>query len=207
MKSTRDKQIEFELIYNYKDKMLKIPNKNYAISRYQVTFDEFDEYCKATGDNNPNDEGWGRGNRPVINVSWYDAQKYIEWLNKSNNTDTFRLPTEKEWEYACRAGSDTKWCFGDDESKLKDYAWYNKNSDDKTHPVGELKPNSFGLYDMHGNVWEWCEDWFDSYKESKVVRGGSWLYGADWTASSYRGYGSPGLSDYNVGFRIARTLG
>ena len=212
MKSTEDKQIELEsmykiaLIVDMGNNLNAIPNKNYAISRYQVTFDEFDEYCEATGADKPSDRGWGRGNRPVINVSWYDTQKYIKWLNESSDTQSYRLPSEKEWEYACRSGSDTKWCFGDDESKLEDYAWYEENSDSKTHPVGELKPNDFGLYDMHGNVWEWCEDWYDSDKDRKVDRGGSWYYDAGFTASSYRYKFRPDDSDDDIGFRIARTL-
>ena len=117
------------------------------------------------------------------------------------------MPTEAQWEYACRAGSTTRYCFGDDESGLGEYAWYGENSGDKTHPVGEKKPNAWGLYDMHGNVWEWCADWYDGgyYAQSptddptgpatgsfRVVRGGGWHYAAGCCRSAYRHGTRPG---------------
>jgi formylglycine-generating enzyme required for sulfatase activity len=126
----------------------------YSIGKYPVTFEEYDYFCEATGREKPSDEGWGRGRRPVINVTAYDAEAYCEWLSKVTGK-FYRLPTENEWEYACRGGSDGEYCFGDDVSQLVDYAWYSDNSEGKTHPVGEKKPNNYGLYDMHGNVWEW----------------------------------------------------
>ena len=100
---------------------------------------------------------------PVERVSWDDVQEFIRKLNKKEGTDKYRLPSEAEWEYACRAGATTRYSFGDSESKLGDYAWYHENSGDKTHPVGKKKPNPYGLYDMHGNVWERVQDERHSY--------------------------------------------
>ena len=134
----------------------------FAVGEFPVTFDEYDRFCEATGREKPGDEGWGRGRRPVINVSWHDAAAYCKWLSEETG-ETYRLLTEAEWEYACRAGSDTKYCYGDDEQRLGDYAWFFENSGMKTHPVGQKLPNAWGLYDMHGNVWEWCADEYRSY--------------------------------------------
>jgi formylglycine-generating enzyme required for sulfatase activity len=128
----------------------------------------------------------------------------------------YRLPTEAEWEYACRAGSKTKWSFGDSESSLGDYAWYRSNSDSKTHPVGTKKPNAWGLYDMHGNVWEWCSDWLADYTTTavsdptgpatgsfRVFRGGGWINTRGYCRSAYR-YGlAPSLPGRHLGFRLA----
>ena len=105
---------------------------------------------------------------PVENVSWDDAMKFCEKL-KQRTGQEFMLPSEAQWEYACRAGSSSKYCFGDAEEELGDYAWYDKNSEGRTHPAGRKKPNAWGLYDMHGNVWEWCQDWWaDNYASDAV---------------------------------------
>ncbi len=105
---------------------------------------------------------------PVEQVSWEDCRGFVEKVSAKVGGGKFSLPTEAQWEYACRAGSTTRYCFGDEESGLGEYAWYDKNSDRKTHPVGEKKPNAWGLYDMHGNVLEWCQDWYgqDYYAKS-----------------------------------------
>ena len=142
---------------------------------------------------------------PVEMVSWDDCQEFVEKLNAKVGVGKFSLPTEAQWEYACRAGSTTRYCFGDDESGLGEYAWYAANSKSKTHllgethPVGEKKPNAFGLYDMHGNVWEWCQDWYDGdyYANSptddpagpvtgsdRVYRGSCWIIPARCCRSS-----------------------
>ena len=117
------------------------------------------QWQKVMG-NNPSSFTAGGQDCPVEQVSWDDAQEFLAKLNRIEEIDTYRLPTEAEWEYACRAESTGRFCFGDDEAGLKDYAWYNNNSAGKTQPVGQLKPNAWGLYDMHGNVWEWCRDWY-----------------------------------------------
>jgi len=144
-------------------------------------------------------------NAPIIGISWEDATAYCKWLSEKTG-DNYRLPTEKEWEYACRAGTKTEWSFGDDEKELEKYAWYDKNSDSTTHIVGEKLPNPWGLYDMHGNVWEWCEDWYNEDKKSKIIRGGSWYRDASVTRSSLRNWLSPDDRSSNSGFRILRTL-
>jgi formylglycine-generating enzyme required for sulfatase activity len=163
--------------------------------------------------------GYDSRNNPIEKVSWDDANKFVRKLNSMESTDKYRLPTEEEWEYSARAGSKTKWYFGNDESSLKNYAWYDKNAYDMdkgnsgygTHPVATKKPNKFELYDMHGNVWEWTSNCYtetydsDCYKNFKVLRGGSWTDDARGTRSAYRNYDSPGNRGNCLGFRLART--
>ncbi|MFM7867401.1 MAG: formylglycine-generating enzyme family protein, partial [Planctomycetaceae bacterium] len=130
-----------------------------------------------------------------------------------------RLPTEAEWEYSCRAGSDQDYCFGDHPSLLHKHAWYDLNSVYCTHPVGEKLGNAWGLHDMHGNVWEWCQDWYGAYAaepsrdpqgppegDSRVLRGGSWLNSSDDCSAWYRIYYTPEYRYSRIGFRLARTL-
>ncbi len=190
---------------------------SFSIGRYPVTFEEYDQFCEAVKREKPDDEGWGRYKRPVINVSWEDAAAYCEWLNECTGVN-YRLLTEAEWEYTCKAGSDTAYFFGDDEKRLGDYAWYWDNSEQKTHPVGEKKANAWGLHELSGNVWEWVHDWYDSYSEEtqtdpsgpdtgsyRVFRGGSWGGGAVDCRSAYRFGSDPGYRSLNLGFRLART--
>ncbi|MGA2259649.1 MAG: formylglycine-generating enzyme family protein, partial [Thermoguttaceae bacterium] len=157
---------------------------------------------------------------PVEMVSWDDCQQFLGKLNaiSAAGVGKFQLPSEAQWEYACRAGSKTRYCFGDDESKLGDYAWYRLNSGGKTHPVGEKKPNAWGLYDMHGNVWGWCQDWYEGgyYAKSprddptgaaagsfRVFRGGSWFVPARDCRSAGRNFVQPGGRDDFLGLRIS----
>ncbi|MCI5139050.1 MAG: formylglycine-generating enzyme family protein, partial [Candidatus Electrothrix sp. AR1] len=196
---------------------------SFAIGRYPVTFAEYDAFCDATGREKADDKGWGRGQRPVINVSWQDAVEYCQWLSRETGKN-YRLPTEAEWEYACRAGSEATYCFGDDEKLLGEYAWYNKNSRSKTHLVGAKKSNAWGLHDMHGNVWEWCLGQYDSkyYAECqkqgvvrnpqgpssgvfRVLRGGSWYNEARYCRSACRGRDEPDFRSDGIGFRCARV--
>ncbi len=192
----------------------------FSIGQYPVTFEEYDKFCEDTHREKPSDSSWGRGTRPVINLSWEDAAAYCKWLSEQTG-EHYRLLMEAEWEYACRATSSTCYCYGDDEQRLGEYAWYSKNSEGKTHPVREKLPNTWQLYDMHGNVWEWVQDWYDQnyYKVSprenpsgpesgaiRVVRGGSWLSVAGDCRSAYRGYWrGPADRSYDLGFRLART--
>ncbi len=193
---------------------------SFAIGRYPVTFAEYDLFCEAVGRAKPKDEGWGRAQRPVINVSWEDAAAYCQWLSQITGR-VYRLPREAEWEYACRAGSETAWCFGDDEARLGEYAWYKKNSGGTTHAVGEKKANAWGLHDMHGNVWEWCADWYDAdyYAVSpknnpegpesgsaRVIRGGSWCYSQMSGRAANRNGEALGNRSNVLGFRVALSL-
>ena len=178
---------------------------------------------------------------PVECVSWFDAVTFCNALSSKEGLHPFfkidgelidvpdwsgpgyRLPTEAEWEYACRAGSTTRYYFGDDEKLLHQYAWYAHNSNHRTHPVGEKKPNRFGLYDMNGNVSEWCWDWFESgyysveethcgardtqQGDERILRGGSFVGdSARSICSALRLRKPPSTKDTNIGFRLARNL-
>lgn len=152
----------------------------------------------------------GGPRHPVTEVSWYVARLFAHWAG-------CRLPTEAEWEYACRAGTTTAYSFGDDPEKLGDYAWFGGNSGYEVHPVGEKRPNPWGLYDLHGNVWEWCGDWFGDYPSvnqsnpsgppgglDRVHRGGAGWGHPDWCRSAYRGRLLPAGRDDCLGFRVLR---
>jgi formylglycine-generating enzyme required for sulfatase activity len=131
-----------------------------AVGRSPVTFEEYGHFARIAGREPPYDEGWGRGRRPAINVSWNDAGAYVEWLSAATG-QPYRLLSETEWEHACRAGTATRYCWGDDITPLN--ANYGKSLG-KTTEVGSYPANRFGLYDMQGNVWEWVEDrWHDNY--------------------------------------------
>ena len=190
----------------------------FAIGKYPVTFDEFDAFAKALRWMLPEDEDWGRGLRPAINVSWDDAVAYTRWLSEQTGR-RYRLPTEGEWEYAARAGTDTPWCFEDNERSIGEYAWYWQNSGARTQPVGRKSPNPWGLHDVHGNVWEWVQDcWRSNYEGApmdgsaretgdcgiRVLRGGSWGFtGASSLRSAVRKGEIPAWRDRYTGFRVA----
>jgi formylglycine-generating enzyme required for sulfatase activity len=188
--------------------------KPFYLGKYLVTQKQW----KAVMGRNPSHISHPKN--PVGMVSWEDCQQFLAKLNSESaaGRGKFQLPSEAQWEYACRAGSTTRFCFGDKDSGLGKYAWYLTNSDGKTHPVGEKKPNGWGLYDMHGNVWEWCADWsdFGYYEKSpeddptgaatgsyRVTRGGSWIDPASRCRSAYRGNGDPGKRDDNLGLRVS----
>lgn len=189
-------------------------NNSFYLGTYLVTQREW----KAVMGDNPSSV---KGVKlPVEKVSWFEVQEFIFNLNEKEGTDKYRLPNEAEWEYACRAGTTTRYSFGDSESELGDYAWYDENSDGKTHPVGQKKPNSWGLYDMHGNVYEWVQDcWHDSYDgaptdgsaweragNNRVNRGGSWYDLARNRRSASRRYDIPYNCSHVLGFRLLREL-
>jgi formylglycine-generating enzyme len=163
-------------------------------------------------------------NYPAMGVSWNDAVAYCKKLSEKEGK-TYRLPTEAEWEYACRAGTETTWSFGNDDKELGDYAWHKENaldiSEKYAHQVGLKKPNAFGLYDMHGNVWEWCDDYYgeDYYKQSpaqdptgptsgssRVLRGGMWNSGSRISRSAFRLRLTADFYYFGIGFRVVREL-
>ena len=186
----------------------------FALGVYPVTFDEYDLFCKQSDRERPKDEAWGRGNRPVINVSWHNARDYCKWLSNQTGCD-YRLPSEAEWEYACRAGTQTPYFFG---SKLEGNKANFDGNVGKTTPVGDYPANAFGLYDMHGNVWEWCEDaWHKNYhgapvdgsawldgSNRRVLRGGSWFSNGGDCRSAYRNSFDPSYRIIDIGCRLAR---
>ncbi len=161
---------------------------------------------------------------PVEMVNWDEASAFCRKLGElpeeRSGQRAYRLPTEAEWEYACRAGTTMRWCSGDDEASLKDVAWYNANAGGKTHPVCQKMPNAWGLYDMHGNVWEWCQDWWGWYYANsplddptgpaggsfRVYRGGCWFDGASEGRASFRHWGDPGFRYRQHGLRLARAV-
>jgi formylglycine-generating enzyme required for sulfatase activity len=192
----------------------------FAIGRYPVTFAEYDDFCEATGRDKPGDAGWGRGRRPVINVSWDDAAAYLAWLSEVTGKP-YRLPSEAEWEYAGRAGTTTARYA----EPLGDIAWFGENSGGRTHPVGEKAANGWGLHDTLGNVWEWCADhWHGGYESApqdgaawldtnvgrgalRVRRGGSWGDVARNCRAAYRFRLHPDNRLDDLGFRPARGQG
>ena len=194
----------------------------FYIGKYTVTFDQYDAFCTATNRSKPNDNGWGRGKRPVINVNWIDANAYCNWLSQKTGK-TYRLPTEAEWEYACRAGTTTPFNTGNNlttaQANYDGNYPYNNNSKGiyraKTLAVGSFAPNAWGLYDMHGNVWEWCNDWYGTYSSGsqtnpqgpnsgsgRVLRGGSWYFDAWFCRSAFRNSINPDSRINNNGFRV-----
>ncbi|MGE0255225.1 MAG: SUMF1/EgtB/PvdO family nonheme iron enzyme [Alphaproteobacteria bacterium] len=191
-----------------------------AVGVYEVTFAEWDACVEGGGCDGyrPDDRGWGRGNRPVINVSWTDAKAYVAWLLRKTG-QRYRLLSESEWEYAARAGTTTRYSCGDDEDCRRSVAWHDKNAGGQTRPVGGLGANAFGLHDMHGNVWEWVEDcWNGSYAGAptdgsawtvgdcghRVVRGGSWGDNPRGLRAAVRVRLVTGVRTFDFGFRVAR---
>jgi formylglycine-generating enzyme required for sulfatase activity/predicted Ser/Thr protein kinase len=180
---------------------------------YEVTQDEYEQVMHS------NPSRFKGSRNPVESVSWEDAQEFIRRLStlpaEQATGRKYRLPTEAEWEYACRAGTKSGFGFGSSESLLSDYGWYNKNSSEQTHPVGEKKANAWGLYDMHGNAWEWCEDWYGAYPSSavadpkgpatgsnRVLRGGSWGIRSLDCRSAHRDQSSPSDRFVIFGMRL-----
>ncbi len=206
----------------------------FQMAIYEVTFGQFAEFIRGIGFAKAKKMGFGDEdfikynaygkNYPVSQVSWEHSQAFINWLNQASKAKgdqgTYRLATEAEWEYAARAGSRKLYVFSDSAKQLGDYAWFDGNSGGKVHPVGQKKPNAWGLYDMQGNLWEWVQDGYDAnfYARSpkqnpfnktgyaKVLRGGSWRYNSAYCRPAYR---HNNLADYRsnyIGFRLVRLV-
>lgn len=194
-------------------------SRPFAVSRYEITFEDYDRFGGA---NQVDDEGWGRGRQPVVNVSWHDAKEYVAWLS-SQTGQTYRLLTEAEWEYVARAGSTTQFTWGSQIGQenascggcATEWDFY------QPAPVGSFAPNAFGLHDMHGNVWEWVEDcWNENYEDApsdgnawlsgdcsrRILRGGSYDDFHYDLRSAVRFANAPDDHTRSLGFRVARTL-
>ena len=188
---------------------------SFYVGQHEVTQGQW----RAVMGNNPSRFSSCGDDCPVESVSWNDVQEFIRRLNAKEGAGKYRLPTEAEWEYACRAGSRGAYGYGDDAGRLGECAWYEGNSGGKTHPVGQKKPNGWGLYDMHGNVWEWVQDWYGSYTTEavtdpsgpgggslRVLRGGSFIDRARYLRCADRVSGSPASRGFlRLGFRLVRT--
>jgi formylglycine-generating enzyme required for sulfatase activity len=212
-------------------------SRGFYMGKYEVTQAE---YLAVMGNNPSYFNGIGSGagpsadygidlRRPVESVSWNDATNYCGVLTQREQAagripanSVYRLPTEAEWEYACRAWTSTRFSYGDDPgyTNLTNYAWYDANSGGRTHPVGQKLPNPWGLYDMHGNVWEWCQDWFGLYPGgialdpqgptepwNRVIRNGSWRNPATYIRSANRDNAGPESTINDVGFRVVLAPG
>lgn len=220
MMGSPDKELDWEATGRPQHEV--VIAKPFAVSKFEVTYAEWDA-CAAAAACPHAEDSWGRGRMPVTNVSWSDAKRYLAWLSRSTGKE-YRLLTEAEWEYVARAGSTSRYGWGDDLGKG------NANCDvcgsrwdlQQTAPVGSFKPNAFGLYDLHGNVWEWVEDrWHDGYHGApmdgtawvesgdpnfRIIRGGSWRNEPELLRADARVKRIIGVRFDTLGFRVARTL-
>jgi formylglycine-generating enzyme required for sulfatase activity len=190
--------------------------KAFAIGKYPITQAQ---YSMIIGQNSSKFSA--TPNNPVTLITKHDAQNFCQKLSQGTGKK-YRLPSEAEWEYACRAGTTTRYYFGNDGGQLGNYAWFRDNSNAQTHPVGEKKPNPWGLYDLYGNVWEWCEDrWHDNYKGAPTegiawikrgdafaspLRGGCWKFDSGYCRSFSRTRYDPGRRRDDTGFRVVVSL-
>ena len=200
----------------------KVKPGSFAIGVYEITFEEYDRFCNETRRTKPNDEGWGRGRRPVINVSWEEATAFTEWLS-AKTRQTYRLPSDAEWEYAARAGTRSRFWWGDDigGSRANCEGCGSLWDGEKTAQVGKFSPNPFGLHDTAGNVFEWVADCYhDTFADApsdgsaidkpgcgkRVIRGGAWSFPPKEIRSANRWRDFPSRRSDDTGFRVVREL-
>ena len=198
---------------------------DFYIGKYEVTVEEYLAFCSATNSNYPewlekgsqyniktgNNNHYkkigyrqiGSNNLPIVGISWYNAIKYCKWLSETTGQN-YRLPTEEEWEYAAKGGIASKRYDYAGSNKIDKVAWYYGNSNGKPHSVGQKKANDLKIYDMSGNVWEWCSDWYDSDKTTPVLRGGSWGFSSTDCRVTYRYFGILSIRTDNIGFRVVK---
>ena len=219
-----------------KDQAHPVTLSDFLINKYQLTFDEYDAFCKVTDRKLPDDRKWGRGKRPAIYVNWFDAIDYCNWRSQQEalkpvyqvnqkqvtpnwNANGYRLPTESEWEFAARGGLSSQGFTYPGSNNVGEVAWHNTNSGSKTQHVGQKKTNELGIHDQGGNVWEWCWDWKAAYPSSasndpkgsdtgscRVVRGGSWDVDHGRCRVVLRNDRDPYSAHNDCGFRLARTF-
>ena len=205
---------------------------NYYISKYEVTVAQYKEFCIATNRKMPSEPpaSWYDEHDhavkwqwyysyPIVNVTWYDANAYCKWLSDTTGEE-YSLPTEAQWEYAARGGHQSKHYTYAGSNNINEVAWYDETTDEKgLKPVGRMRPNELGLYDMSGNAWEWCNDFYGKYSSSsqkdpkgppsgnyKVIRGGSWYNIDDMCRSTLRDGPKPNFSDFYTGFRVVKKM-
>ena len=191
-------------------------SEQYELGKYEVTqkfwceimgttpADQLEALRKDLGKPNYQDLRGIGDDYPMYLVSWNEVQLFLSKLNAKSTKYNYRLPTEAEWEYAARAGTETLYSFGDNESELSEYGWYIKNANYNTHPVGMKKPNPWGIYDMHGNVYEWVQDRADDSTSDRIMKGGSWGNTAKSSHSARRTINSPTSRSRGLGFRLVR---
>jgi sulfatase modifying factor 1 len=195
----------------------RVTVSSFSIGKYEVTVSQYRAFCTETGRQMPGSPSWGwRDNHPIVNVSWHDCVAYCNWLGEKYGGD-WRLPTEAEWEYAARGGNKSQGYKYAGSHDLESVAWFEDNSGGQINSIGRKRPNELGLYDMSGNVWEWCRDWYDvgyynnspssnprgpSTGSRRVLRGGSWSNSAEDCRVALRFYNAPGDRIYTDGFRV-----